>query len=103
MDCSVDCSCTYNYMCVVVLYNTIRYLHVHVAVCYHTLVCTHRYAAVEEDCNTALALDEGYVKAYLRRGVARLHLSRVEDAQQGNWESVYTVEGRIIVRVCVQS
>ena len=92
-------------MCVVVLYNTTRYLHVHVhvAVCYITHWCAHRYAAVEEDCNTALALDESYVKAYLRRGVARLHLSRVEDAQQGNCESVYTVEGRIIVRVCVQS
>ena len=42
-----------------------------------------RYAAVEEDCSTALALDEDYVKAYLRRGVARRHLRKLSDAVEG--------------------
>ena len=43
-----------------------------------------RYAAVEEDCSTALAIDENYVKAYLRRGVARRHLGKCSAAIQGN-------------------
>ena len=42
-----------------------------------------RFAAVEVDCNTALALDEHYVKAYLRRGVARRHLGKYSEAIQG--------------------
>ena len=49
-------------------------------------MCGHpcRYAAVEEDCSTALAIDENYVKAYLRRGVARRHLGKCSAAIQGN-------------------
>ena len=39
---------------------------------------------MEEDCNTALALEEDYVKAYLRRGVARRHLGRLSEAVQGS-------------------
>ena len=42
-----------------------------------------RYGAVEEDCNTALALQEDYVKAYLRRGVARRHLGKYKEAIHG--------------------
>ena len=49
----------------------------------HVRVCTCRYAAVEKDCNTALALEEDYVKAYLRRGVARRHLGKFSEAIQG--------------------
>ena len=52
-----------------------------VCVCQLTSSC--RYAAVEEDCDTALALEEGYVKAYLRRGVARRHLGKYSEAIGG--------------------
>jgi hypothetical protein len=46
--------------------------------------CGHRYAAVEEDCNTALALEDDYVKAFLRRGVARRHLGKLTQAVHGD-------------------
>ena len=38
---------------------------------------------MEDDCNMALALNSDYVKAYLRRGVARKHLGKLEEAKQG--------------------
>lgn len=53
-----------------------------------TRVRTCRYAAVEKDCNTALALEEDYVKAYLRRGVARRHLGKFSEAIQGTCKYV---------------
>ena len=38
---------------------------------------------MEGDCNTALALEEDYVKAFLRRGVARRHLGKLTQAIDG--------------------
>ena len=43
-----------------------------------------RYAAAESDCSMALALDDCYLKAYLRRGTARLRLGKTEEARKGN-------------------
>jgi hypothetical protein len=57
----------------------------------NTLVIdTHnlRYAAVEEDCNTALALEDDYVKAFLRRGVARRHLGKLTQAVHGEYSGI---------------
>lgn len=44
----------------------------------------HRYAVAEADCNLALALDRGYVKAYARRGAARFALKKYEAALEGD-------------------
>ena len=44
---------------------------------------THRYGAAERDCSVSLALDGSYVKAYLRRGTARMKLGRMTDARKG--------------------
>lgn len=46
-------------------------------------MCVHRYGAAEKDCSVALALDGGYVKAFLRRGTAREKLGRFKEAKQG--------------------
>lgn len=43
---------------------------------------------MEEDCNTALALEEDYVKAYLRRGVARRHLGKLSLALDGEYSYI---------------
>jgi hypothetical protein len=56
-----------------------------------TLLKLERYAAVEEDCNTALALEDDYVKAFLRRGVARRHLGKLTQAVH-DFEQVLKLE-----------
>ena len=53
------------------------------AVTKHSIHLLLRYAVVEDDCNTALALEDDYVKAYLRRGVARRHLGKLTEAVEG--------------------
>lgn len=42
-----------------------------------------RYAAAESDCSLAIALDDSYVKAYLRRGTARTKLGKLKEAKEG--------------------
>lgn len=42
-----------------------------------------RYAAAESDCSIVLALDDRYLKAYLRRGTARLKLGKTDEARTG--------------------
>jgi hypothetical protein len=42
-----------------------------------------RYAKAEEDCNDAISLDKNYVKAYARRGSARIGLKRYYEAIDG--------------------
>ena len=64
--------------------NEVMYMLFCCGVCVCVCVCVCRYAAVVKDCNTALALEEDYVKAYLRRGVARRHLGRLSEAVQGS-------------------
>lgn len=44
----------------------------------------HRYAVAESDCNLAVVLDGSYVKAYARRGAARLALKKYEPALEGD-------------------
>ena len=58
-----------------------------------------RYAAVEKDCNTALALDDSYMKAYLRRGVARRHLGNLSEAIEGH--SICCITCIVITLCCV--
>lgn len=48
-----------------------------------TIQLMPRYAAAESDCSVALALDDGYVKAYLRRGTARTKLGKLKEAREG--------------------
>jgi len=45
-------------------------------------MCCVRFAAAEKDCSLALALDDGYLKAYLRRGTARIRLGNLEEASE---------------------
>ncbi len=47
----------------------------------HTHAHSHRYASAESNCSLALTLDDRYLKAYLRRGTARLKLGRIEEAR----------------------
>ena len=47
------------------------------------MLLVYRYGAAEEDCSTALALDDSYVKAYLRRGAAREKMGKLEEAREG--------------------
>ena len=42
----------------------------------------HRYGSAESDCSLALTLDGSYLKAFLRRGTARLKLGRPEEARE---------------------
>ena len=42
-----------------------------------------RYAAAEDDCSSSLALDDCYVKAWLRRATARTKLGKLSLAEQG--------------------
>ncbi|RZF44825.1 hypothetical protein LSTR_LSTR000777 [Laodelphax striatellus] len=42
---------------------------------------TNRFQEAERDCTTSLSLDSKYVKAYLRRGAARLNLKKFEAAR----------------------
>ncbi len=41
-----------------------------------------RFTEAEKDCDRALTLDAGFVKAYHRRGVARTGLGRSDAARQ---------------------
>ena len=41
------------------------------------------YEEAESDCSLALALDDGYIKAYYRRATARVKLGKLEDAKLG--------------------
>ncbi len=47
----------------------------------HTHAHSHRYTSAESNCSLALTLDDRYLKAYLRRGTARLKLGRVKEAR----------------------
>lgn len=40
-----------------------------------------RYAAAEIDCTRSIVLDPTYIKAYFRRGQARLKLDKLLDAK----------------------
>lgn len=50
-----------------------------------------RFAAAEEDCCASLTLDPLYIKAYLRRGTARLGLEKCEEAK-ADFEKVLKLE-----------
>jgi tetratricopeptide (TPR) repeat protein len=41
-----------------------------------------RYGAAIQDCDTALELDNTYVKAYARRATAKQSLGRLEEAME---------------------
>ena len=47
---------------------------------FYNICCVHRYGAAETDCTEAIALDPTYIKAFLRRGAARLGLKKYSDA-----------------------
>lgn len=55
------------------------------------LFCDVRYAAAEEDCSTSLSLDPTYVKAYSRRGMARLARKALAEAQE-DFQQVLKIE-----------
>lgn len=50
---------------------------------HRTEAVLRRYAVAESDCNLAIALDGAHVKAYARRGAARLALKKYEPALEG--------------------
>ena len=41
-----------------------------------------RYGAAEADCTTSISLDPTYVKAYSRRGTARVKLNKLQEARK---------------------
>lgn len=44
---------------------------------------SQRYTEAEEDCTTALTLDNTFIKAYFRRATARERLGKLKDAMIG--------------------
>lgn len=50
-----------------------------------------KYAVAESDCNLAVALDGGYVKAYARRGAARFALKKHQSALE-DYETVLKLD-----------
>ena len=61
-----------------------------------------RYAAAESDCSLAIALDDSYVKAYLRRGTARAKLGKLKEAKEGQSVGHGGVEGIMCVFFLLQ-
>ncbi len=59
---------------------------------------THRYTSAESDCSLALTLDDRYLKAYLRRGTARLKLGRVDEARDDFTAALRLERGNKIAR-----
>jgi len=55
------------------------------------LIKQEKYAAAEMDCTLAIQLDKNYIKAYHRRGTARVKLQKYEDALK-DFESVLKLE-----------
>jgi len=51
----------------------------------------NRYAEAEEDCNKSLSLDPTFVKAYHRRGMARVSTGRIELAKK-DFQKVLNLE-----------
>jgi tetratricopeptide (TPR) repeat protein len=45
------------------------------------LLKLERYGAAESDCDVAISLDETYVKAWMRRGIARLKQNKLSQAK----------------------
>lgn len=45
------------------------------------LICYCRFASAETDCSVSIALDPTYVKAYSRRGTARIGLKKYAEAR----------------------
>uniref|UniRef100_A0A3Q1B5G9 RNA polymerase II-associated protein 3 n=1 Tax=Amphiprion ocellaris TaxID=80972 RepID=A0A3Q1B5G9_AMPOC len=52
-----------------------------------------KYAVAESDCNLAIALDGNYVKAFARRGAARVALKKYESALE-DYETVLKLDPR---------
>lgn len=50
-----------------------------------------KYAVAESDCNLAIALDRNYLKAYARRGAARLALKNLQGAKE-DYEKVLELD-----------
>ena len=49
---------------------------------HHSSFAPSRYGAAEADCCTAISLDPSYVKAYSRRGSARVKLNKIQEARK---------------------
>ncbi|XP_048463595.1 RNA polymerase II-associated protein 3 isoform X2 [Rhincodon typus] len=47
-----------------------------------TFLKLKKYAVAESDCNLAIALDKSFLKAYLRRGAARMKLKNFQGAKE---------------------
>lgn len=43
-----------------------------------------RFIETEADCTLSLSLDPAYTKAYLRRGVARSNIGKIDSAKRGS-------------------
>ncbi|XP_046444270.1 RNA polymerase II-associated protein 3-like isoform X1 [Daphnia pulex] len=55
------------------------------------LIKVKRFVEAEEDCNTSLKLDPTFVKAYHRRGTARFHTGKMEQALD-DFKKVLSIE-----------
>ncbi|XP_078075837.1 RNA polymerase II-associated protein 3 isoform X2 [Mustelus asterias] len=58
-----------------------------------TFLKIKKYAVAESDCNLAIALDKSFVKAYLRRGAARMKLQNVQGAKE-DFEMVLNMDAQ---------
>ena len=70
-----------------------------------------KYGAAEADCDAALEIDPSYVKALMRRGSARVHLNKLDEAKtdfddvlflEPNNKQVMTLVSIEIARLLVQ-
>ncbi|XP_072341146.1 RNA polymerase II-associated protein 3 [Scyliorhinus torazame] len=58
-----------------------------------TFIKIKKYAVAESDCNLAIALDSSFLKAYLRRGAARMKLQNFHGAKE-DFEMVLNLDAQ---------
>ncbi|XP_072408033.1 RNA polymerase II-associated protein 3 [Chiloscyllium punctatum] len=58
-----------------------------------TFLKLKKYAVAESDCNLAIALDRSFLKAYLRRGAARMKLKNFQGAKE-DFEMVLNLDAQ---------